>query len=208
MIRTEIIPVIHMINQNQVMTNVDTCVECGVEKVFLINHVVTVQQLLDCALTIKLKYPKLWVGVNMLGTSTEDALTIDLPEIDGVWCDASITPRKAKIYRNFKGLFFGGLAFKYQPQPDDLESACIESKQATDVSTTSGPATGKAADVEKIKQIREYLGNHPMAIASGVSIQNIDSYKGIANYLLVASSVTSKTEMIYEDKLKELLNKL
>jgi 2-keto-3-deoxy-6-phosphogluconate aldolase len=38
MIKTEIIPVIHMINQNQVLTNVKTCVESGVNKVFIINH--------------------------------------------------------------------------------------------------------------------------------------------------------------------------
>jgi len=38
MIKTEIIPVIHMLNENQVLTNVKTCVECGIEKVFIINN--------------------------------------------------------------------------------------------------------------------------------------------------------------------------
>lgn len=207
MIKTEIIPVIHMINQNQVLTNVKICVENGIKKVFLINHQVDVESLLECAKRVKKEYPNLWVGVNMLGTRTEVALNFD-SGFDGLWCDATITPDTSKLVREFKGMFFGGLAFKYQPQPKDLKFSCEESILATDVATTSGVGTGKAANVDKIKLIREYLGTHPMAIASGVSAENIDNYKGIANYLLVASSITSNSEMIYEDKLKELINKL
>jgi len=207
MIKTEIIPVIHMLNENQVLTNVKTCVECGIEKVFIINHVVSVVDLVKCALRVKQENPGLWVGVNMLGIPTHIALTNPL-EVDGLWCDATISPDQAKSIRRFKGIFFGGLAFKYQPQPKDLKLACEESSLSTDVSTTSGPGTGKAADVEKIKAIREYLGSHPMAIASGVSAQNIDNYKGIVDYLLVASSITTSGEMIIKDKLIELKSKL
>lgn len=47
-----------------------------------------------------------------------------------------------------------------------------------------------------------------MAIASGVSIENIDSYKGIVDYLLVASSITDRNEMIIKDKLVQLKSKL
>ncbi len=207
MIKTEIIPVIHMINQNQVLTNVEICINCGIKKVFLINHQVNIETLIECAKRVKKEYPTLWVGINMLGLNTPDSLKYD-SEFDGLWCDATISYEESTRVRQFKGMFFGGLAFKYQPQPKDLKSACDEASLATDIATTSGVGTGKAANVEKIKLIREYLGTHPMAIASGVSIENIDNYKGIANYLLVASSITSKSEMIYEDKLKELNNKL
>jgi hypothetical protein len=47
-----------------------------------------------------------------------------------------------------------------------------------------------------------------MAIASGVNQDNISLYKGVVDYLLVASSITSRSEIIYKDKLEELLNKL
>ncbi len=207
--KTEIIPVIHMVNENQVFTNVRICIGCGIEKVFLINHAVSKFDLLNCAFKVKREFPNLWVGVNMLGESTENALSTEaINGLDGLWCDATISPERAKEVRFFKGMFFGGLAFKYQPQPKDLKLACEEASLATDVATTSGAGTGKAADVEKIKTIREFLGSHPMAIASGVSAQNIDNYKGIANYLLVASSITSSGEMIIKDKLIELKNKL
>lgn len=113
-----------------------------------------------------------------------------------------------KELENSKVFFFGGLAFKYQPQPTDLESACNEAKLATDVACTSGTGTGKAPTTVKINTIRNYLGSHPMAIASGVSIENIDSYKGIVDYLLVASSITDRNEMIIKDKLVQLKSKL
>lgn len=202
--KTELIPVIHMVNENQVLTNVKTCVECGIKKVFLINHVVTIADLIKCAESVRQEYPKLWIGLNLLGTTTEDAISQDLKGIDGLWCDASITIDRVMEYRNFKGMFFGGLAFKYQPQPSDLKAACEEARLATNVATTSGVGTGKAADIEKIKDIREYLGSHPMAIASGISAQNIGLYNGISDYLLVASSITTKGEMIIKDKLIEL----
>jgi hypothetical protein len=202
--KTELIPVIHMLNQNQVLTNVKTCIDCGIEKVFIINHVVTINDLIDCAKRVKLEYPNLWVGINMLGNTTKESLRMNTG-FDGLWCDGVVP---SEYQRNFKGVFFGGVAFKYQPQPKDLKEACEWAKLTTDVATTSGTATGKAADINKVLSVREYLGEHPMAIASGVSVNNIDDYKGIVNYLLVASSITTFGEMIVKEKLVELKNKL
>lgn len=105
-------------------------------------------------------------------------------------------------------MFFGGLAFKYQKQPKNLKLACIEATLTTDVATTSGTGTAKPASIDKIKTIREYLGDHPMAIASGVLVDNIESYIGLVDYFLVASSITDENEFIIEKKLKELKNKI
>jgi hypothetical protein len=209
--KTEIIPVIHKLTDEQVKINIETCLSCGIKKVFLIDHNSSLtdvhERLIQNAIDIKSEY-KIWVGVNLLGKSTMDALALDIP-IDALWCDSSITPYEASTIREFRGQFFGGLAFKYQPQPTDLETACKDSILSTDVSTTSGPGTGKAATVVKIQQLRSFLGNHPMAIASGVSIDNIASYNGLADYLLVASSITnSRDELIFENKLRELKDKL
>jgi hypothetical protein len=205
-INTEIIPVIHMINENQVLTNVETCLSCGIEKVFIINHQTTSEELIKCAKRVKDTYPTLWVGINMLDKYVEDAILYEF-DFDGLWCDQSIKLEDYK-YRKFKGMLFTGLAFKYQPQPKDIELACKESILTSDVSTTSGPGTGKAADINKILELRSHLGEHPMAIASGVSIDNIENYKGVVDYLLVASSITSRSEIIYKDKLLELLGHL
>lgn len=202
-VNTELIPVIHMVNENQVLTNVETCLSCGIEKVFIINHQTTSEELIKCAKRVKETYPGLWVGINMLDKCVEDAILYEF-DFDGLWCDQSIKLEDYK-YRKFKGMLFTGLAFKYQPQPKDIELACKESILTSDVSTTSGPGTGKSADINKILELRKHLGDHPMAVASGVNSTNIDSYKGVVDYLLVASSVTSASEIIYKDKLLELL---
>jgi hypothetical protein len=202
-VNTELIPVIHMVNENQVLTNVETCLSCGIEKVFIINHQTTSEELIKCAKRVKETYPGLWVGINMLDKYVEDAILYEFV-FDGLWCDQSIKLEDYK-YRKFKGMLFTGLAFKYQPQPKDIELACKESILTSDVSTTSGPGTGKSADINKILELRKHLGDHPMAVASGVNSTNIDSYKGVVDYLLVASSITSASEIIYKDKLLELL---
>ena len=206
--KTEIIPVIHMITKEQVFANVDTCIKCGIEKVFIINHVVEVDELLNCACKVKNTYPNLWVGVNMLGLTASQSLMRSPIGINGIWSDSSLELDKANLKKMINGMFFGGLAFKYQPQPTDLQSACELSKLTTSVATTSGLGTGQSPTTYKIKLIREYLGEHPMAIASGISSENIHLYKDLANYLLVATSITDKKEMIVEEKLMELKSKL
>lgn len=198
----EIIPVIHMLNEKQVFANVDTCLDCDIKKIFLINHQVMNEELLHTAFQVKKQHSKLWVGINLLGLSTKESLNLDIP-VDGMWCDETISEKEANC-RKFQGIFFGGIAFKYQPQPKSLEEACLEITKVAEVATTSGEATGKAPSFEKIQTLRKYLGNHPLAIASGISVENIKNYAGLVDYVLVASSITDKNEMIIKEKLKAL----
>ncbi len=210
----EIIPVIHVLDDVQVYKNIDTCVECGIQKIFLICHSDYRRSLVELAKEVKSKY-KLWVGINLLGVETDYLLTeTNLDGIDGLWCDDGLSHLSKKQLteikgcREFRGMFFGGLAFKYQnPNPSDLASACENSKFITNVSTTSGNATGSAPTRVKIENIRNFLGNHPMAIASGISVDNINSYKDLVQYVLVASSITDTGELINKNKLLSLIEK-
>jgi uncharacterized protein len=205
--KTEIIPVIHMTSEKQVLVNVKTCIDCGIRKVFIINHAVSVDELLKCARAVKEYYPSVGVGVNILGIDAETALSMKMPFVNALWCDETITAKKIQN-RVFEGMVFGGVAFKYQPQPSDLGLACRESMVTTDVATTSGSGTGKPAHLHKIKLMREYLGEHPLAIASGVSAENVGDYVGLADYLLVATSITDANEMIVKEKLQKLISKI
>ena len=45
-----------------------------------------------------------------------------------------------------------------------------------DVITSSGPGTGYAATVEKAKALRSGAGDHPLALASGVSPENVAGF--------------------------------
>lgn len=207
MIKTEIIPVIHIINTNQLFKNIQTCLECGIEKVFLIDHhSPKLFLLLEDVEDVKMVYPNLWVGINALGDKASELIMLDLP-VDGLWCDDSVTIEEYN-QKQFKGTYFGGLAFKYQPQPSDLIAASKNASLCTDVACTSGPGTGQPATLAKIQKIREGLGDHPMAIASGVSVDNIHLYAGLVNYLLVASSITDNNEFIIKEKLQQLIEVL
>jgi hypothetical protein len=142
-----------MLNINQVITNINTVIESGINKVFIINHSVSDDELLTCVSYVKIRYPKLWIGINRLGKSKEQALASNL-DVDALWCDQTLS---IEDYNNkeFKGMVFGGLSFKYQPAPTDLKLASEEACLSTDVATTSGVGTGKAADMYKILKIRE-----------------------------------------------------
>lgn len=208
-IKTEIIPVIHVEDLEQTCASIDICRSLDINKVFLISHgTLDYNGLINLAREIKVQYPKLWIGINLLDINANQAISLNLNFIDALWIDGSISVDDYKLFRKFKGLHFGGLAFKYQRQPDNLEEACKVATITTDVATTSGSGTGQAPTTVKINNIRTHLGTHPMAIASGVSIDNIESYVGIVEYLLVASSITDNNEIINFEKLKVLKNKL
>ena len=74
-----------------------------------------------------------------------------------------------------------------------------------DVLTTSGDATANAPSIEKIRIMKQYIGDMPLAIASGITPENKSSYEQWVDYFLVASSITGEGELIIEEKLKDLL---
>jgi len=217
---TKVIPVIHAIDWNQVRYNLEMCSNNGVDFVFLINHGYgqdRVNELVNYHNCAKEMFD-MNIGLNFLQLDTPDALNkVNTMSItpDALWVDNSyITPdnlHKADLIAtlNPKGVkYFGAVAFKYQKQPtrDELKLVCETACNYMDVVTTSGPATGAAANIEKIKTIKSYIGEHEMAIASGVNSENKKMYAEFVDYLLVASSITdSHTEIIIESKLKEIL---
>ncbi len=113
--------------------------------------------------------------------------------VDGLWVDDAYIYEElgyknqgyAKdildtIYNTgWKGLYFGGVAFKYKKEVRDLVKTTEIACKYMDVITTSGIGTGIAPEVKKIKVMSEIVHkNHKkLAIASGISSKNINSYK-------------------------------
>jgi predicted TIM-barrel enzyme len=65
-----------------------------------------------------------------------------------------------------------------------------------DVVTTSGPGTGHAAEVEKIRRMKQALADAPLAIASGIAPENVGHYLPYADAFLVATGISrSFTEL-------------
>jgi predicted TIM-barrel enzyme len=71
----------------------------------------------------------------------------------------------------------------------DLPGVAKDATQWMDVITTSGPATGQPASRTRIQEIRRAIGDHPLAIASGVDERNLDTLFDLVDIYLVSSSI-------------------
>src|ERR1035438_1319714 len=157
-----VLPVIHTEWLGQALANAEIARHAGCDGVFLIDHSITSQELLEIARGVLDKFPGWWVGVNCLGMKPEDVVAQIDPRISGIWSDnagideyggtqpAAENFLQAREARGWKGLYFGGVAFKYQRPVTELERAAKIAAQCIDVVTTSGPGTGKSAPREKI----------------------------------------------------------
>ena len=204
-----ILPVIHALDIDQVTRNISIATQAGAYGVFLINHDFEPDRLLPIIRTTRQRFPWLWLGINFLAVTGRDAFPIlgDLQnegvQIDAYWADdARIDERtseqaeaceidEVRKQSHWNGLYFGGTAFKKQREIDPVsfhQSASLACKHM-DVVTTSGVATGKAADIEKISTFRSACGDHPLAVASGITPDNISDYAPLLDAILIATGI-------------------
>ena len=212
-----ILPVVHVESEKQAFANVEIAFEEGADGVFLINHKFNCEHLLEIYKKIREKYKNEWIGLNCLDKEPMSILSSVPLDVDGVWTDnANIDERETlQLYaeiafeaskdRNWQGLYFGGVAFKYQRGVTDLQTAVKIAKNYMDVITTSGAGTGIAAHVEKIAEMKKAAGDFPIAIASGITAQNIKLYLPYANCFLVATGISKNFKDLDREKVRELI---
>jgi len=206
--RHVVLPVVHVASLEQALRNTQIARDARADGVFLINHSMSDEALLDVHDAVADAHPDWWVGVNCLGMWPDQVFRAVGPKVDGVWVDNAgidegqeeqLLAESLLAIRDSHApgcLYFGGVAFKYQRHVDDLEAAARIAAPYMDVVTSSGPGTGHAAEVEKIRRMREALGETPLAIASGITPENIEEYLSIADCFLVATGISrSFTEL-------------
>ena len=198
------LPVIHPVTKETALQSIDTAVRSGADGIFLINQGMSSSQVLDFIPQVRRRHERLWIGVNLLGSEPEAVIVhiASLP-VGGIWSDnagideqsdaqpAGERFRQARRKIGWEGLYFGGVAFKYQrevPAPL-LPEASRKASPWMDVITSSGPGTGYAATVEKAKALRSGASGHPLALASGVSPENVDGFLPYVDAYLVASEI-------------------
>lgn len=214
---SELIPVIHTVNHEQVIYNAKLCADNGISKIFLIDHRIdddSIKKMDEYLNYIRdMIHPKMDIGVNFLQLDTKDAMIkAEEMKFDFLWADKSyIEPnsmeKASEILDYQKRIwYFGCVAFKYQKQPKDLQWVCERACELMDVITTSGPGTGKPPSLHKIKSMRNFIGKRKLAIASGVDSENKKMFDEYVDYYLVASSIINDKERIIESKLKAFLS--
>ncbi len=217
-----VLPVIHVQDVGQVCHNVEIAISQGVQGVFLINHDFDVELFIPIIVELRELFPNLWLGVNFLAVTGKDAFLRlgDLQRngipIDAYWADdGCIDERKpdqvaaseiadVRAASGWDGTYFGGVAFKKQRavSADGYGTAATQAGQWMDVVTTSGVATGSAAELSKIKAFREALPERPLAIASGVTPENVHLYRSSVDAILVATGINCPGDFYNIDRSK------
>lgn len=215
-------PVIHVKSLEQTIPNVEICMEADVYGVWLINHRISCNKLLGIVSEIRSRYPKLWIGINVLDKHPLSAIhAFKGLDLQGYWADNpevyEISPEQGSAQAIHDAVrnslphagYFGGVAFKYQVQPLDLVGMTKLACKYMDVVTTSGDATGVAPDVSKIKTMAESM-THPnsFAVASGITIDNVKFFTPYVNWYLVATSISKDFENLDANLVKQLKSKI
>jgi hypothetical protein len=224
--RHVVLPVVHVEGYEQARRNTLLARDAGADGVFFINHHTDWKELLSIFEQVKVEFPDFWMGVNCLGLYPEDVFDelecatrevhfLDI-DVNGVWVDNAWieeNEEEQKIAKkidtarcNFKGLYFGGVAFKYQRHVDDLIAAAKIAMKHMDVITTSGPGTGRAAELQKIATMKEAIGGFPLAIASGITPDNVVEYLPVADCFLVATGISRTFVDFDSSKMKQLID--
>ncbi|MNU37276.1 hypothetical protein D3C71_259290 [compost metagenome] len=221
-LRTKLIAVIHHHNDELSLDNARMADAAGFDGVSLI-HMQGLDELIDRpAVRIKRAFPDLKVIANRLTTPPELIVPRDTAlGLDGSWVDnpgvssEGCTPvtevfneafsRARRSYHNY--LFFGSVAFKTQhPEPSDDHAALAASKAAGFgwVPTTSGPATGIAPDLQKLRTMRHRVPNVDLAVASGVTPENAADISLFVDWIFVSTGISKDFHTFDPDKMRKV----
>lgn len=185
----------------------------GADGIFLIGHRLQYLDLIQIYYAVRKQFPDEWIGVNFLDVPTTKLELLNpcqdlLTGLNALWFDS------LPVGKTFSVETFGGIAFKYinpNPTDEDLARECRQAILSVSTATTSGNKTGEPPSIEKLQKIKKLLeGKIPLAVASGVTAENISSMLPYVDSFLVATSVTARdpslgdNEYLVPEKVKEL----
>jgi hypothetical protein len=220
------------LDNEQAETNTRLAIEGGCPGVFLINHDFGVDEFLPIIRHVRQKFPDIWLAVNFLAVTGKDAFPVlgklanEGTLVDGYWADDARIDEfadtnnqteadeilKVKKDSGWDGMYFGGTCFKKQREvlPEHYATSAQLATHFMDVVTTSGIATGHAADLGKIETFRKACGDTPIAIASGITPQNVHQYAELVDCLMVATGINIQDDFYNIDptRLNNLMENL
>jgi hypothetical protein len=217
----KVYPVIHVTGVEVTLAEVAKAVRHDIAGVFLIDHEADDARLVLAITAVAERYPDLFLGANFIRRPLAAALDIlrgsfrTAAPLAAIWSDNAgldalldgTPPAAPPDLPTWPGLHFGGVAFKYQTTIPlgQLSALGALARQYVDVATTSGPGTGVRADLRRLRALRDGLGDHPLALASGVTPENVADYVGLVDHVLIATGISRPGGGIDEAKLAALL---
>ena len=213
------LPVIHVLDLNQMLRNIAISKSNGADGVFLINHgSISSKELIGLYAKAIETYPDFWIGINFLDLSGHEVFQRVPESVRGIWVDDGGVDEESRehaklIYRSrkrssFTGVYFGGVAFKGQVEVKDVKKIAKKATKYMDVVTTSGPMTGVSASIEKVSSMKKSIGERSLALASGVTIDNVDNYLPYVDYFLVATGISTNFHELDPVRVQKLAEKI
>lgn len=217
--------VIHHLEESLTLEQAKLASDAGVNGVFLISH-----DGCDHELPLLAEKIKSWsichvgdnlsVGINLL-TEPDPTVVFEIAavlDLDAVWIDkpgifAGEARAPALKLARARDLFpgsarprvFASVAFKYQPEDPYPAKSARAARALGFTPTTSGTATGQPPTVEKIQQMRG-TSSQGLAVASGMSPENVASYSGLLSDVLVATGVSLDEHRFDYEKLRAFVH--
>lgn len=219
--RKILLPVIHVVNLSQTLENANILDKENVSGCWLINHSCSDVVFAQAFNQVKSAFPKLWVGINYLGSAYApiDFCAEFNIKPDGFWFDnvgvLDSDSSKGKLIREHMKnnnlsdvLVFGSICFKYQRQPKSVETTTITALDICDVITTSGKGTGidhDETDIKKFQKMKTICDkNAYLAVASGISETNISNILEYVDIFMVNTSI-ARNEIFIPEKVANLV---
>ena len=212
-----IIPVVHATSIEHGMRNIDVALFAGAKKIALINQYffdcVEFEQFIIKAITrySDVRFVVNWLGVslnNMANFLSKEGLKAD------IWEDRTNFRESFDIKTKTIGCVYGGYNFKYQKKDefsfDEVRTWKLNSVGLFDfVLTLSGNKTGSPIKLDLLKLYNEQWRlneeNNKIAVASGITANNLETYLPFANDFFVGTSIEDTEYNINYKSLNELI---
>lgn len=214
----EVWPVIHVCDIPTALENARIAAGCGVAGAMLISHDGDERLVDRCAWEIRLLgQTGLRLGVNYLTLGVDRAVRRSQYQGYATWCDdpgvrspVGATDAAIEACRFGPKLpVFAGVAFKGQsPDPDPGATARAVTMLGF-IPTTSGIVTGIAPDDGKLWALRRALPDDaPLAVASGVTADNVARMVPHVTHVLVATGISKSFHEFDARKLEQLMREV
>lgn len=211
----KVFPVIHHLDRETSLEQVQVAKDCGADGVFLISHHGKDDELVIVARDAKQLHQDYLIGINLLTRHPMNAAILARDNgLDMVWADDMGVDSKgcskeameltAFVACNPSVLLFASVAFKYRPPESNPALAAKNALNAGFLPTTSGNGTGQAPDVGKIALMSGAVDGN-LAIASGMTPENVSLYAPYLSHILVSTGISMDEYRIDELKLMALI---
>lgn len=134
------------------------------------------------------------LGVNVLGDPYSGLdfarkFGAKFVQFDSVQENSIIEGYHEDMRNDYKEIFlFGGVGFKYvSPTGNSLEKDLIDSTKRCDAVVTTGSGTEIETPLEKLHDYKKILGNFPLFVGAGVSLEDVEEKLEIADGAIVGS---------------------